>query len=712
MNALGDTTNRSGLRPPGGIKPPAASRPSLAPSQASAVPAPSGLKRKADEDPSPAGRNVRSKLSPSVPATTAGARTAVKPVPRTTSTVAGRAPVTRPSAVTGRTTTAATRPGATRTATATSARPTAAATKVQPWDTKGRMALMEDELRNMKTQVQANNEQMRTEMEAQKAQIEELLQQRQVLETTVQVKDQEKSATAERVDQLERDLKMEREARAQEQAHHVAEVTRMRLSHQSEVSALTQSLEDSRQQNQSLLVRISSKDAEITEMSSTITRMTTTNAETSTRLRLTQSQLETTERLAEERGNEISLLKQEMEKRTREYEEKIEGLNGDVRRHLERIAECEQKIREDETIRRKLHNSIQELRGNVRVFCRVRPPLGAETEDVGYIQFGDSDNRAIKLSYAGEANSLGKVQQKTFEFNFDCVFPPTSNQSAVFEEISQLVQSALDGYNVCIFAYGQTGSGKTYTMEGPQPINSAPPEAMGMIPRAIVQIFEAAAALLEKGWEYKFETDFLEIYNESLRDLLDDNTNKKLDIKIRKENPNETYVPDVTRMAVTRPDMVHQLLARACANRATAATMCNIQSSRSHSVFRLHITGTNDITGEKISSVLNLIDLAGSERVNQSGATGDRLKETQAINKSLSNLGSVIQALANKEQHVPYRNSKLTYLLQNSLGGNSKTLMFVNVSPKADCYSETISSLRFAAKVNECDIGTARKVIK
>jgi kinesin family protein C1 len=148
---------------------------------------------------------------------------------------------------------------------------------------------------------------------------------------------------------------------------------------------------------------------------------------------------------------------------------------------------------------------------------------------------------------------------------------------------------------------------------------------------------------------------------------------------------------------VSTPAEVHKLLQKASENRAVAATNCNERSSRSHSVFTLRISGFNEQTHEKRQGVLNLIDLAGSERLSQSGAKGDRLKETQAINKSLSCLGDVIYSLSNKDAHVPYRNSKLTYLLQNSLGGNSKTLMFVNISPVS--FQESLCSLRFATKV-------------
>lgn len=306
-------------------------------------------------------------------------------------------------------------------------------------------------------------------------------------------------------------------------------------------------------------------------------------------------------------------------------------------------------------------------------------------------------------------SAIGQASTKTFPFAFDRVFGPHSTQSDVFEEISQLVQSALDGYRVCIFAYGQTGSGKTHTMEGSQ----ADEQLLGMIPRAVLQIFSTAESLKrDKRWEFNFEASYLEIYNETIRDLLTSTASGSDDAKLEIRhlpNSTKTIVTDLTVVPVESPESVLTLLKRAGHNRAVAETLCNDRSSRSHSVFMLKISGTNAATGESIEGLLNLIDLAGSERLSQSGSTGDRLKETQAINKSLSSLGDVISALANKDSHVPYRNSKLTYLLQHSLGGNSKTLMFVNVSPALSNFNETLCSLRFATKVNSCQIGTARR---
>lgn len=291
-------------------------------------------------------------------------------------------------------------------------------------------------------------------------------------------------------------------------------------------------------------------------------------------------------------------------------------------------------------------------------------------------------------------------------FAYDRVFSSSAGQEEVFEEISHLVQSSLDGYNTCIFAYGQTGSGKTYTMEGSSEDSRDP--ARGMIPRTVEKIFDSMIALQEQGWSYEMECSYVEIYNEVVRDLL---AKQKGEVKhdIHHDKFGNTQVSNLTIVKVETAAQIYRLLSTAQQNRAVGATLSNDRSSRSHSVFSLRLIGRNSITSDSSQGILNLVDLAGSERLDKSGATGDRLKETQSINKSLSCLGDVIFALANKADHIPYRNSKLTYLLQNSLGGNSKTLMFVNISPQAEDFSETISSLRFATKVNSCDIGTAKK---
>lgn len=318
-------------------------------------------------------------------------------------------------------------------------------------------------------------------------------------------------------------------------------------------------------------------------------------------------------------------------------------------------SEANEKLRTEETLRRKLHNQVQELKGNIRVFCRVRPPLQTDSE-AARIKYPDneSDSREVEVLGQPEKSSLGTITTKTNAFAFDRVFGPQSANADVFGEISQLVQSALDGYNVCIFCYGQTGSGKTYTMSSVD----------GMIPLAVNQIYSTAKALEEKGWKYSMEGSFVEVYNENLNDLLgkaDDMDKKKHEIRHDMQRC-KTTITDVTVVHLDSPNKVESILRDASANRSVAATNANERSSRSHSVFILKLIGENCVTGERSEGTLNLVDLAGSERLSHSGATGERLKETQSINKSLSCLGDVIGALGQGKEggHVPYRNSKVS----------------------------------------------------
>lgn len=381
----------------------------------------------------------------------------------------------------------------------------------------------------------------------------------------------------------------------------------------------------------------------------------------------------------------------------------IRAKDGDVSQMRRDLETAMAKLRTEETLRRKLHNQVLELKGNIRVFCRVRPTLEAESEPAKIDFPGqDDEGKDIKLYSQEKATLSGAETVKEHPYTFDKVFNPTADNNLIFEEISQLVQSALDGYNVCIFAYGQTGSGKTFTMTSKD----------GMIPQAVEQIFRTSAQLTEKGWTYAMEGSFVEVYNENLNDLLGKDTDidkKKIEIR---HDKGRTTLTECTTIALSGPEMMEEVMRRASNNRMVAATKANERSSRSHSVFILKLFGQNNITGEKCEGTLNLVDLAGSERLSHSQATGDRLKETQNINKSLSALGDVISALGGGKEvkHIPYRNSKLTFLLQNSLGGNSKTLMFVMVSPLLAHMNETLTSLKFAKKVSQVNIGTAKKV--
>ncbi|KAK3327771.1 P-loop containing nucleoside triphosphate hydrolase protein [Cercophora scortea] len=422
----------------------------------------------------------------------------------------------------------------------------------------------------------------------------------------------------------------------------------------------------------------------------------------------------------EQKITEMSTTSMTLEDRNRALRAQIDFLESDSKQQSDSFADMEarlqeavkaaedarQKLIKEETERRVLFNKYQELKGNIRVMCRVRPVLDASEGDEAKILFPDvKTSTQIDVTGPEEKSSLGHANRKLMPFEFDRVFSPEVHNEEIFGEISQLVQSALDGYNVCIFCYGQTGSGKTYTMSS----------ADGMIPRATHMIYETVTKLKEKSWTYTMEGSFVEVYNEDLNDLLtpakEAEGKKKLEIR-HDDARKQTTVLNCKSVSLDSADTVEMMLRQAQNNRSVAATKANERSSRSHSVFILKLVGENAATQERCEGTLNLVDLAGSERLKHSGAEGDRMKETQNINKSLACLGDVIEALGRGSGHVPYRNSKLTHLLQYSLGGNSKTLMFVMVSPLEAHLKETLTSLRFATKVHNTHIGTAKSTKK
>ncbi|XP_047057378.1 kinesin-like protein KIN-14C [Lolium rigidum] len=345
----------------------------------------------------------------------------------------------------------------------------------------------------------------------------------------------------------------------------------------------------------------------------------------------------------------------------------------------------------------KLFNEVQELKGNIRVYCRVRPFLPGQ------------DGKSTAVDYIGENGEIlisnpskqGKDGYRMFKFNK--VFNTHVSQAEVFSDIQPLIRSVLDGFNVCIFAYGQTGSGKTYTMSGP----GTSKEDWGVNYRALNDLFDISLKR-RNNFTYEVEVQMVEIYNEQVRDLLsNDIAQKRLGIWSTSQ-PNGLVVPDASLIPVKSTSDVLDLMEIGQANRAVGSTALNERSSRSHSILTVHVRGLDVKNGSTSRGCLHLIDLAGSERVERSEATGDRLKEAQHINKSLSALGDVIFALAQKNAHVPYRNSKLTQVLQSSLGGQAKTLMFVQVNPDVESCSETISTLKFAERVSGVELGAAR----
>uniref|UniRef100_A0A3B1JPY4 Kinesin-like protein n=1 Tax=Astyanax mexicanus TaxID=7994 RepID=A0A3B1JPY4_ASTMX len=347
------------------------------------------------------------------------------------------------------------------------------------------------------------------------------------------------------------------------------------------------------------------------------------------------------------------------------------------------------KYKREMNLRKKCHNELVRLKGNIRVFCRVRPVCQdeAESDSKTMVSFDSDDDAVLYLSNKG----------KLMTFELDKVFPPQITQDEVFQEVQSLVTSCIDGFNVCIFAYGQTGSGKTYTMEGV-------PEDPGINQRALRLLFSEVSEK-KPDWDYNITVSMVEIYNETLRNLLGDNPSEKLDIKMCPDGSGQLYVPGLTEFSVESVEDINRVFELGHMNRATACTNLNEHSSRSHALLIITVAGFNSSTGHRTSGKLNLVDLAGSERIAKSGAEGSRLREAQCINKSLSALGDVINALRSRHSHVPFRNSRLTYLLQDSLSGDSKTLMVVQVSPLESNISESVCSLKFAQRVRTVELG-------
>jgi len=282
--------------------------------------------------------------------------------------------------------------------------------------------------------------------------------------------------------------------------------------------------------------------------------------------------------------------------------------------------------------------------------------------------------------------------------DFDRVYGPGTAQEAVFEDTKPVMLSCVDGYNVCIMAYGQTGSGKTFTMMGPV-------DNMGVNRRAIREVLAHCTA--SRDIEYQIKVSMMEVYNEKIFDLLTGDRSTSLEVH---QNANGgVYVASLQEEQVFTPQDVESVLLRGDAHRSVASTSMNTDSSRSHLLMQLSVSGYNKISKVTTVGKLTLVDLAGSERVAKSEASGARLVEAAAINKSLSALGQVFKALASNAPHIPYRNSKLTHVLQDSLGGDSKTCVFVNCSPLESNLAETICTLNFGRNIRKIELGPASK---
>nr|XP_025148867.1 kinesin-like protein KIF3A isoform X5 [Bubalus bubalis] len=326
---------------------------------------------------------------------------------------------------------------------------------------------------------------------------------------------------------------------------------------------------------------------------------------------------------------------------------------------------------------------------NVKVVVRCRP-LNEREKSMCYKQAVSVDEMrgTITVHKTDSSNEPPKT------FTFDTVFGPESKQLDVYNLTARpIIDSVLEGYNGTIFAYGQTGTGKTFTMEGVRAV----PELRGIIPNSFAHIF-GHIAKAEGDTRFLVRVSYLEIYNEEVRDLLGKDQTQRLEVKERPDVG--VYIKDLSAYVVNNADDMDRIMTLGHKNRSVGATNMNEHSSRSHAIFTITIECSEKGVDGNIHvrmGKLHLVDLAGSERQAKTGATGQRLKEATKINLSLSTLGNVISALVDgKSTHVPYRNSKLTRLLQDSLGGNSKTMMCANIGPADYNYDETISTLRYA----------------
>ena len=325
-------------------------------------------------------------------------------------------------------------------------------------------------------------------------------------------------------------------------------------------------------------------------------------------------------------------------------------------------------------------------KGNVKVISRFRPMNELEKSN------GNEEVAEFTSETSLTFNSIRENHR--IRFNFDRIFPPNSTQEELYNfGVKEIIDGVLDGYNGTVLAYGQTSSGKTYTMEGLIDDDIK----MGVIPRMINHVFNFIRN--NKDIEFIMKASMVELYQERIRDLID---TKRVNLNIRETPSRVIYIENLSEYYVYCENDILNILKIGRENRAQASTKMNEHSSRSHSIFMITINQKNNKEGNAKTGKLYLVDLAGSERMAKTGATGKTLEEGKIINKSLTILGIVINRLTDgKSNYIPYRDSKLTRVLQESLGGNSKTCLIITCSPSVFNESETLSTLRFGERAKK-----------
>ncbi|XP_071316793.1 uncharacterized protein [Trachinotus anak] len=411
---------------------------------------------------------------------------------------------------------------------------------------------------------------------------------------------------------------------------------------------------------------------------------------TNTKPTVDPGQLQQVSRLTRELNVSNKQLRSTVHQAMTDMKNQLEQLKGAVGKLAQveqeaagEVEELRSLYRREAVERKSLYNKLLELQGNIRVFCRCRKSPASSS------CLEKTDNQEVVVVQKGSRK----------KFHFDKVYPQSSTQEDVFAGTLPVITSCVDGYNVCILAYGQTGSGKTYTMMGSK-------ENPGVNIRSIQELLRTCAE--KEKVSYTLKISMLEIYNDTLNDLLTKSPSAALDIRVQGKS---VSVPGLTQIQVQTEADILSVMETGEKNRKIASTKMNIQSSRSHLVVALEVESSDEVSGLTSRGTLTLCDLAGSERISKTEAEGQRLVEAAAINKSLTALGQVFSALKCNALHIPFRNSKLTHLLQPCLSGDAKCCVFVNVSPDMKDVVETLSTLQFGSTIRQVSLGKATQNI-
>ena len=362
----------------------------------------------------------------------------------------------------------------------------------------------------------------------------------------------------------------------------------------------------------------------------------------------------------------------------------LRNLKDSLLSEQEKVHILTQKLKNEKYLRRKIHNRYMYLRGNLRVMCRVRPFLPSEKIN--------KKSQMETMIINNDSISICQENKQERNFEYDYIFDTKSTQKDVYEEVTLLIQSMVQGNNICIIAYGQTCTGKTYTIQGP---NSKNP---GIVPRAARELFLILNNFSKSNYfeSIRLSLTIIEIYNEQIYNLLEESTPN---LTMYEDASGNLIIPDLNPISINNFDEANKLFKLAARFRHTSSTEYNDRSSRSHCIFsfQLKLTGKD---GRIIRSTLHIIDLAGSERISKSQSKDEKLrKESICINLSLHSLSTVLNSIALKANHIPYRDSKLTHFLKDSLNENYNILLILLVSPNVKDISETISTLQFGERI-------------